>query len=146
MKYIGYSRKAMFGLVDNALTGNDNNSYHQILDKIDPYHIVRFLIEKDTPVMYTLATKQAIAVERFMYVLDPLMLNQENEGIRNKYDKDLLKDMLEHNVRSANTITWETNYKSENYQYLGEVDIGDLEGIPIELDDSEATKDSDTNE
>lgn len=130
-KYLGYSKRNINILVERSLLGDDNNNhYKSILDELDPFHIVRFLMTKEGPIVYTLATKKEVAKDRFMDVLDILFKSQENANIREKYDSKLFYNMLETNTKPTKLIEWVNDYTEEDFSNKEYYSFQELEGIP----------------
>lgn len=106
-KYIGINRKTLSQILDNALTGGDNNIYKKTLDEIDPYHLIRFKFTKETPIAYTISKNKKNAADKFLEVLIPLVEAQMSKEVSAMYDRNNFISMVYNNTKQFNDINWE---------------------------------------
>lgn len=111
-KYIGIDRKMLSSLLDNALTGGDDNIYKKTLDEIDPYHLIRFKFTKETPIAYTISKNKKNAADKFLEVLVPLVEVQMSKEVSAIYDRNNFISMVYNNTKQFNDIHWEAEEKS----------------------------------
>lgn len=111
-KYIGIDRKALSQILDNALTGGDNNIYKKTLDEIDPYHLIRFKFTKETPIAYTISKNKKNAADKFLEVLIPLVEAQMSKEVSAMYDRNNFISMVYNNTKQFNDIHWDSEEKS----------------------------------
>lgn len=111
-KYIGIDRKALSQILDNALTGGDNNIYKKTLDDIDPYHLIRFKFTKETPIAYTISKNNKNAADKFLEVLIPLVEAQMSKEVSIMYDRNNFISMVYNNTKQFKDIRWDSEDKS----------------------------------
>ena len=111
-KYIGIDRKALSQILDNALTGGDNNIYKKTLDDIDPYHLIRFKFTKETPIAYTISKNNKNAADKFLEVLIPLVEAQMSKEVSTMYDRNNFISMVYNNTKQFKDIRWDSEEKS----------------------------------
>lgn len=110
LKYMGYSARYARSIVDGLTDDDPKNQYSVLINETDPYHIVRVAFKGEVPYLYTLSSKQHIAISRFLEVLEPI----NDLDIPEFYNKTILDSMLLYNTKVDKQITWSTQEEYEN--------------------------------